>query len=217
MDRIKEVRQKRGLGILFLQGVFKTDCKRMEDILQDRLLGDSPSNLTTYIKMPAVFTGLENWPKYTNILCNICSRSFKTFPWFEPQSIDPISTGDVGKILRPEEVKKSITKKDFSIVPKGVFCSCHCVEKNIRTKTVDLSEKRDKQEMLKFLYEIVTGKSVKEILPSPDPTDMVQYGGDLTEVEYQKKIDGLIEKANADVNDNISMICSIYLNKLSEQ
>ena len=50
--------------------------------------------------------------------------------------------------------------------------------------------------MLKFLYLLVTGNKIHEILPSPEFTEMLQYGGQLSQSEYQKKIDDLQNEPN---------------------
>lgn len=216
MDKIKSLQRKKRLGILFLQGVFKNDCKKMEDIFQDRLMSEHvpQKDAVVYDKMPAVFTGVKKWPKYTNILCNRCTREFNTFPWFEPQSVDPISIGKVGEFINPSDKKNKINRQSYSIVPKGVFCSCHCVVANIFNKTKNLAEQHNKISMLKLVYKLVTGKSIFEILPSPDPTEMVQYGGNISQAEYQKKIDDLESICNYTNKDDFSAICSAYLRKL---
>ena len=43
-------------GILFLQGVYKKDCKKIEDFFTDKLLGDETKN---YNKIPVNFNGLD--------------------------------------------------------------------------------------------------------------------------------------------------------------
>lgn len=216
MDKIKLIKHKREKQSLFLQGVFISDCKKIEDIFQDRLISnDIPQEkMLEYDKIPALFTGIDDWLKYTNILCNFCSRSFKTFPWFEPQSIDPISMGVVGKITTSKEIKSSVNKKKYSIVPKGIFCSCHCVAANILTKTKNIAEKHNKMDMLKFLYEIVHGEKIDDIQPSPDPTIMTQYGGNVTPNEYQQMIDNL---SNLFLKRNdFNSMCNNYLQKIIE-
>ena len=202
-------------GILFLQGVFKKDCKRMEDMFRDRLMNE---NITVekkvYDHIPTHFTSIQKWPNSTNLLCWHCSRSFKSRPWFEPQSIEPISEGVVGKA--ETNIKVLVNRKTVSISVKGMFCTCNCVRAHIDLYTKDVIDHTNKISMLKFLYEIFSGKSVPDIQPSPPRTEMVTYGGELTEYEYQKKIDSL-DMAYVKVleDNNFSMICHTYLKTLT--
>lgn len=199
MEKIKFLSTNNNEGTLFLQGVFKKDCKQIEDIFQDRLMSDSitkKTNTVIYNKIPSVFTDVDKWPKKTNLLCNWCTRKFDTFPWFEPQSIEPVSIGDVGIVLSPSKLIRNNLQKGFSIITKGIFCSVNCVSAFIHKNYRNLSDKHNKLEMLKFLYLLVTGNSVCEILPSPEFTEMLQYGGQLSRIEYQKKIDDLQNEPN---------------------
>lgn len=66
--------------------------------------------------------------------------------------------------------------------------------------------------MLKYVYELFIGKTIPDIQPSPDPTIMVQYGGYLTELEYQQKINKLDIAYIHELDDNnFASICDIYL------
>ena len=54
---------------------------------------------------------------------------------------------------------------------------------------------RNKLSMLKLVYSIFhNGDIIDDIYPSPDPTQMTKFGGDITESEYQKKIEDLRNK-----------------------
>jgi hypothetical protein len=218
MEKIKSVKLNSCGGVLFLQGVFKRDCKRMEEIFQDRLMHDTVpiQESKIYDKIPVNFTSILLWPKYTNLLCWFCNRSFRNRSWFEPQSIEPISEGHVGKLLSCDEIKNSVNVKGVSIVTLGVFCTCNCVRAYIDLYTKDLSERLNKIAMLKFVYELYNGKCIPDIQPSPSPTCMVHYGGNITPIEYQKKIDQLdISYIHELEDNNFANICSIYLGKLN--
>ena len=39
-------------------------------------------NKFSYNSIPSEFTSVEEWPKYTNLLCWYCNNSFKDVPWF---------------------------------------------------------------------------------------------------------------------------------------
>jgi hypothetical protein len=218
MERLRSIKQTSTHGILFLQGVFKKDCKRIEDMFQDKLMseGVKPQETKVYDKIPVIFTSVNDWIKSTNILCWYCSRSFKNRPWFEPQSIEPISEISNGRIIDSHELKKCVNRKALSIVVNGIFCTCNCVRAYINTHTKDMSDKLNKIAMLIYVYEIFTGKSIPDIQPSPPPIEMIQYGGALTAIEYQQKIDSLDVSYQRELDDNnFASICSMYIRTLN--
>ena len=65
MNKIKIAKKQTLDGILFLQGVFKKDCKRVEDFFHERLLHDGSTENKMYDKIPLVFTGIDAWIKNT--------------------------------------------------------------------------------------------------------------------------------------------------------
>lgn len=215
MDRIRLTKKSSTQGVLFLQGVYKRDCKRMEDIFQDRLMPSDDVNCKTYDKIPTVFTDMESWPTTTNLLCWFCHLAFTGRPWFEPQSIEPNSIGNVGKLTTNSTNSTNVHK--IKIVPKGVFCTCNCVRAFINLKTKNIAQLHDKVAMLKYVYEIFFGRSIPDIQPSPNHTEMIQYGGRLTELEYQKLISELDTAYIHELNDNnFASICNVYLNVLRQ-
>jgi hypothetical protein len=215
MDRIKLARKNLSCSSLFLQGVFKRECRNMEDIFQERLMCEdmdrNTQDMIIYDKIPLRFTTREAWPHHTNLLCWYCNRAFKTVPWFEPQSIEPISDGVTGKILNHDEVVQAINKKSFSIMAHGNFCSKNCVRAYIDKNTTTLADKINKVNMLKFVCELLTDEIVKDILPSPDPLNMVQYGGNVLPNEYQKSIDALNVSYNSKDPDKITAFYNCYI------
>jgi hypothetical protein len=214
MDRIKSAKQHSYDGILFLQGVFKKDCRRMDHVFQDRLLLETNNqrDAKIYDKIPCTFTSLDNWPRSTNLQCWWCHRLFKSRPWFEPQSIEPIPDGECGAVL--DNVKLHTTKKAVSISARGVFCRSNCVQAYINLHSNDLSDHHNKSSMLKYIYEIFMGSSIPDIQPSPLPTEMSKYGGWLSEGEYQQKIDALDIAYIKELEDNnFASICGSYLKK----
>jgi hypothetical protein len=217
MNSIKSLRgqKKHSEGVLFLQGVFKTDCQRIEDIHERNIIPKLHKQHVQHDKIPTVFTTLESWPKSTNLFCCYCHRQFTSIPWFEPQSIEPISIGQTGKFLTPAEVHCAKNEKRFSIIVRKVFCTENCAIAYITHNTFDICERLNKIEMLKFVYYLFTGKNINNIKESPDPTEMIQYGGNLTPEEYQKKID--VIRGLADEDENLSVMCSVYLNKLQDE
>ena len=178
------------LGILFLQGVFKKDCKRIEDIFHDKLLdkNNKIEEKKVYDKIPVLFTNINTWPKTTNLNCWYCSRNFKNRPWFEPQSIEPATE----TIIEKTNNYTIYNNKKIVLGVKGIFCSCNCVYSYIMLYCRDISDKLNKIMMLKILYEIFNeGKSIVDIKPAPHFTEMQKFGGNITESEYQRLIESL--------------------------
>ena len=58
-------------GVLFLEGVFKTDVIKLEDEFENRMFDDiEVVDTVVYDKQPREFSGIENWPTKTNLMCN---------------------------------------------------------------------------------------------------------------------------------------------------
>jgi hypothetical protein len=215
MNRIRNAKKLTVDGVLFLSGVYKKDCRKIEDFFTDRLLGSERSDAKQYDRIPLTFTGLENHPKNTNLACWNCCRTFKGRPWFEPQSIDPVSKGSIGSIIPFDLLNKNGTTREYCISIKGNFCGPNCVRRHINTYTRDMSERLNKIAMLKFVYEIFMGQTIADIQPALPHTDMVQYGGNLTVQEYQKKMDELDVNYQKEINDNsFANTCREYATRL---
>jgi hypothetical protein len=179
-------------GNLFIKGVFKKDCKRMEDKWEEEiLLNTVVQKSKVYDKLPIIFTSLENWPKKTNLECCFCRRLYKTIPWFEPQYIEPVSVGDVGNTISNTDMKSQVNKKKFHILTKYNFCTPNCCQAHINLHVKDLASKKNKTKMLLFIYEIFTQDNIKEILPSDDPSCLIKCGGKVSDAEYDIKIKNL--------------------------
>jgi hypothetical protein len=111
---------------------------------------------------------------------------------------------------------KKQTAKALSIIPKGMFCSCNCVRRYTDLHAKDFADWHNKIQMLKYLYEIFTGKPISNIEPAPAETDMIQYGGYLTPGEYQQKIEQLdISYARELEENNFNNICNVYIQTLN--
>lgn len=212
MNRIKSAKKQTIDGILFLQGVYKKDCKRVEDFFHERLLHDSSNENKMYDKIPMIFTGISKWVKSTNLLCWTCTRSFKGRPWFEPQSIDPMNNS-VSKFSTNIPLKNISKKHEFCISIKGNFCSPNCVMRYILNYTRDMSDRLNKIAMLNFVYELFTGVSIHDIQPAPHHTEMIQYGGCMTVQEYQKKIEELGSNYLKLEDESFINNCKIFINK----
>lgn len=216
MNPLKSAKDQTIDGILFLQDVFKRDCDKLEASWHERLVNDKPQVVKIYDKIPLVFDGLDRWPKTTNLLCWNCNRAVKKRPWFEPQSINPTSRGSVGTFISSEKLsREKDTKSNYCINVKGNFCSANCVMRNIITHSKDLAEKIDKINMLLFVYCIFTNMKVADIQPSPLVSELHQYGGTLSEMEYQKKIDDMNIPYNTNEDSSFSQSCKTFLNSLN--
>lgn len=217
MQRIKNAKKQGFSEVLFLEGAFVNDHK-IEEFFQQKILHGVVQDLRIYDRIPMIFTGLESWPKSTNVLCWHCSRSFKTRPWPEPQSIDPLSKGSVGRVIPSAQVVKipdKPTKKEYSIGTRGIFCSANCVVAYVEVHTKDIVERNNKISMLLLLYEIFTGIRVTYIDPAPSPTEMIQYGGSLTEPEFQKKLDDMNEKARGKTYETFVTNCKSFISGIT--
>ncbi len=214
MNRIKSAKKQNIDGILFLQGVFKKDCKRLEEFFHERLLHESAGEIKMYNKIPLVFTGLDTWPKNTNLKCWNCDRIFKSTPWFEPQSIDPLSKGSVGILLSGDEIKKAQNKDTCCISVKGNFCGPNCTMRHIITYSKNLAEKLNKIAMLLYLHTIFTGVTVPDITPAPERMEMEQYGGRMTMMEYQKKLDEMASYYFKKDDELFANNCKLYAGRI---
>lgn len=125
-----------------------------------------------YDKIPPIFTTTANHPTRTMLLCWNCSLKFDGFPWFIPMSVT-------------ETPNK---RKSFTFSCQGNFCSINCVKTYVDTMGLDMNSKIDMENKLKLLYEVVTGVAVSIIMPAPKKTEMLTYGGFLTEDNYREEI-----------------------------
>ena len=156
--------KKTGSLVLFLPGVFKKDCRRVEEIFIDRF-NDTP-DYDKYDKIPTHFTTIEAHPTHTNLKCWSCCMNFKTRPWFEPMGWSK-----------------------NSIAIRGNFCGPCCVVAHIKLHTSSLAAQHNKINMLKYVYEIFTGNRVITIKPAIPHTCMLEYGGDTTPEAYIKLLE----------------------------
>lgn len=216
MNRIKDAKKQTIDGVLFLQGVYKTDCDRIEDFFHSRLLHETEKSVKIFDKMPLLFTSVKEWPISINLLCWNCSRPFKTRPWFEPQSINPVSSGKVGEYVAAADlVKSGKIIHDYRINAKGCFCSPNCAMRYIIVHSKSLAERLDKTAMLLFVYKIFTNQSITGIEPSPSVYELQQYGGEMTDAEYQKNIDEFSNIYSKKENDTFINNCTMYFNNFT--
>lgn len=108
---------------------------------------------------------VEPWPLTTNIKCWNCTRNFET---------------------RPVGIPYKYVNKIFYTF--GCFCSFSCAySHNLATKN---GYKWDSSALLLLLYKKMSGNTyIDHIKPAPPKEVLVDYGGNITEEEYQKIID----------------------------
>jgi hypothetical protein len=151
--------------IIFLEGVNPSDYVEMEDDFEQKLLDDIESidddiNII-YSKIPNVFKSFDTWVKQTNLKCWCCDFTFDTMPIFIPIYMH------------------ANTCNSIEMGTKGNFCSFNCACSYIIQHNMD-----DFYTYLIHLYKYFTGKKIYQIIPSPPKTNMIKYGGWLTDIEY---------------------------------
>lgn len=184
--------------ILFIKGVFKKDC--ITDDIFDRKIIENASvldNITSlsnedaiatasfvnYKKLPPIFENIDTWCKSTNLLCWNCTLNFDSIPVFIPGVIEPCH-----KAKTNENQDDAKNNQQFSISVHGVFCSFGCAKTYVDTHNYSISDKIETHSKLKLLYKIFYNKKMKDIPSYPALTQMKQFGGDLSIVEFKDLI-----------------------------
>lgn len=171
-------------NILFFHGVFPQ--YDIEEIFTSRIMSeiadvnpmyDLISDLKEYDAIPNVFTGMESWPKRTNLECWLCRRVPPGSPRFVPTSVE----------------------KHKGVLGYGVdgnFCTFICAGAYIDSHIRDQSKWWEAHRMLKMVYREMMKTDVHQMVRVQPPTDMVQCGGNIPTVEYYRTLD-LAEAAMA--------------------
>ncbi|MDE2097745.1 MAG: hypothetical protein KGL39_10890 [Patescibacteria group bacterium] len=166
-------------NILRLVGVSLKDYEHMENMFDTRLRGrdegDAPADepaedATTWDKLPAVFTGLDDWPMTTNLRCWDMHGQFDNRPVFIPTYFG----------------KNEADQLEIGV--KGVFATFNNAARYIQINYHDLEARNKAQRDLCVLYKIFTGKQTRHIMPAPSWEEKQQYGGPLDEDAYWKKL-----------------------------
>jgi hypothetical protein len=158
-------------NILRLVGVKLDQYQSIEAAAEERLVegaGDAapqpPDAVQPFDKIPRVFTGLEDWPRHTNLRCWQCDFSFDDRPKFVPTFVREVGGADGGRGLE--------------IGVLGNMCTFACAELWIREKNMlGLEQRWRAQDNLTFVYFLFTGRPIARIPPALNKTDMRQYGG----------------------------------------
>ena len=140
--------------------------------------------LKVYDKVPTEFTTIDKWPTSTNLECWRCRRTFKGVP-----AAVAISCANEGSTPAAK------------INTRGIMCSFFCAASYIDLHFPIIKVNWEKHEMLKILYKKMTGVSIEFIPRSPEPTCMVQCGGNDTPAEYGKKIALLANSIQSSIHE----------------
>jgi hypothetical protein len=191
--------------VLTLKGVTTRDIQTAEQIMEQKLEQNAGCEMGEHVKSkpsmmirhtykahpknitvdPAEPMACD-WVKSTNIKCNTCLRTFNSMPLFMPTYID------------------NKTKK-LEIGTEGNFCSYTCIITHIDIKFPNLScgaNQSKYKQMVYIIYKLFTGKTIKHIEPSPMYTCMEEFGGNMTAIEYYKKIDNMNQFCNMTITNH---------------
>jgi hypothetical protein len=156
---------------LLIRGVYLNDCKSIDDLLEEHLLGAETIELEdvyVYDKLPLTYTGLSTWPMSTNLVCWHCARQFSGIPLFVPKSIEPIGDGK------------------FAMSREGCFSSWACAAAYIDLQYPRVVDNANRKNMLKFLYRNMIGRPIADIPSAPPIFHTERYGGDMTDAEFDQ-------------------------------
>jgi hypothetical protein len=163
--------------ILFLKGVHINQYVSIEQRIQQRSL-QTPSlqviqnkNILYFDKIPPVYN-FHDWIENTNLKCWNCDSKFNTVPIFIPTSIDG-------------SINSEVTNTTMKTV--GNFCWFNCAATYINNH-YHSDEKWKYLEYLKILYHQFTKKYIVNIIPAPNRTDNIEYGGLMTIEDIKKRI-----------------------------
>ena len=188
---------------LFLAGVYKKDYKKIEEMFQERIISEISKQINkNYDKIPPIFNNLDKWIKQTNLCCWHCCNRIKGVPVFLPKNIEPKNSGLVGVTSLSCGLEKGpynystldCANKYYNILTEGIFCTFNCAQAyldDIYSK--NMPEYINCMNMLLFLYYLFNGKIVDYIKPSPPKNKMQQFGGTMTQQEYEDSIRDLDE------------------------
>lgn len=146
--------------ILFIKGAFKQDCKTLDQLIEEKYLGDDSveDDVIKFDKPPKYFTTLENWPQSLNINCPTCNANCQT-------QDSPLYA-----------IPKSFEKNGRIPLLGMIFNSKECAAKFIKTylKNSEIYHNY----LLKLHNKITKENRVVAIQPAGDHWEIESYGGD---------------------------------------
>ena len=164
-------------NIFRLRGITLKDFTSIEDVFDAKLLETAETETfldpPPFDKIPAVFTRLEDWPLSTNLRCWSCVFSFDGPPCFIPT------------YLRPGE-----TSVEIGVL--GNFCTFNCAARYIDDTFPPQAFAQKHWQMrdnLCYAYFRFTGLAdVTHIKPAPPKTELLEFGGGLSEEEFWNQL-----------------------------
>ena len=170
-------------NVLRLFGITLKEWTPIEDVADKRLLRQAadghsgaaaPESDQPYDKVPHHFTRIEEWPLRTNIRCWQCGCTFDDRPKFVPTYVREAENGGI----------------EFGV--RGNMCTFNCAELWIQIHYAGKVDQRWRiQDNLCLVYFLFTGHRATCILPAPHKTELRQYGGELDEEAFWKKMRSL--------------------------
>lgn len=182
-------------NVLFLKGVYLSDCKDVNDIMGERLAeiianGDhqQPTETHSWDRIPTQIDLSQPIP-VNNLQCWVCDGTFTWRPVFIPDAIEPSGT------------KRGEYKP---IKPIGNFCSFTCARRYINTE-LPSNIGWDKIELLKIFHNILSNSSNLLLdIPTGSPKyEMIQYGGTLTRAQWYAKNKAICQTSGIKYPDEV--------------
>ena len=159
-------------NILFLRSLTIDELKLA---LAETTERDEARTGCPFTALPERFRDIDSWPRTTTLKCWQCDCNFNSIPYFIPTDMYRDRDGE--------------TVMDVY----GVFCTANCAQLHINVYFKGDSTRFDKEQWLKRLYKVFTGKSVDKIVPAPSKTCMQQYRGEtgISHRQFREHIDEL--------------------------
>ena len=160
--------------VLFIKDIFIKDCVPVDDLFDEKIMDqlEDPIKINMYTPLPRLFYDMKRWVKKTDLKCFYCDRNFNKVPVFIPKTIEP-------------------GRESYIMVTEGCFCSFNCAVSYIDIYYPKIHDNLNKKNMLKLLYKVFTGRTISEIPKAPLKYKLIQYGGNLSNQEYESLLGDL--------------------------
>ena len=164
--------------ILHLPGITLDDYKPIEDVFDEQVMEkaekeEKPPEQLPFDKIPFHFTTVKEWPLKTNLRCWSCPFTFDGPPRFVPKFIREDKDGNIHAGV------------------EGNFCTFNCAARYVDTtypSSAFPAKHWRMRDNLCFVYHLFTGHFTSHIEPAPPKTDLLEYGGKLTQENFWKRL-----------------------------
>lgn len=169
--KIIVIMSNRRSNILLLKGIFS------KDFSNDPVIYNTEPKLESvyiYTEIPRRFTGVLNWPQYSNLRCWHCNQIPTEYPKFIPMDMERTADGEIHCDVR------------------GHFCCWNCAVRYV-VNQMPQNQRSDLIENICHIESKFTGKRRYIIPPAPDKTEMQAYCGaaGLTPKQWYDKLAAL--------------------------